>query len=606
MNDEYTNLAIERKIHVNKWLIKARWFYVLGIFGIGIFSKSIVKTHIDFSYSLMFSIVFFFIVLNSLLCFLTKNIQNNVSRLKINFLGVLQLSVEIIAFTFIMNRSGGIEGVVYIFFILPTISASLLFGVSGAVITSLVSALFVDLLVIGEYFGYIKHYARYAHDTIEFTNLKISLAKMTIVSIFYLMVGAFSGFSSSLLFEKEKDLSKKEKKLNETRNLLIQKGLKLSKTNKELDYKIKELKKAQKTKKLSLQKLKEEKNKMSAIISNFIDPIIVLDKDGNLLLTNPIGEKIFDLEKKYLGKKIFEEKKYSMEYFINRYKLNYDIKNNDDPNIEEISFVKNKEEITYKIITTKIFGPEKEFLGTMKIFYNLSREKMVDKLKSQFITIAAHQLRTPLSAVKWAISLVIDEELGKINEKQKEMLFKGFRSNERVINLINDMLYVSRIEEGKFGYSFEYHDFNELLDKALKEFQYKIKEKKITFIINKEKEKLKVYADKEKMLLVLKNLIKNSVEYTPESGKIIINIKKEEKILEFTIKDNGVGIPKEDQDKIFSKFFRAQNVLRIQTEGSGLGLFISRNIIEKHGGKLSYQSEEGIGSEFKFTLPLEK
>ncbi len=606
------DIALQRKIHVNKWIIKARWLYMLGIFGIGIFSKFFINTHIDFSYLLMFIILFTFSLVNLSLSFFIKKIEKNIDTSKINLLGIIQISIEIIAFSFIMNRAGGVEGVVYVFFILPTISASLLFGVSGAIITSLISALSVDLLVVGEYFGYIKHYARYTQDTIEFTSLKISLAKMTIVSIFYLMVGAFSGFSSSLLFKREKEILNKEKKINETKELLLQKSLKLSKTNNDLDKKVKELKEAQKIQQNSLEDLKkerqkteEEKNKISAIISNFVDPIIVLDNDHRLSFINPSGTKIFGLSQENLGERIFGGADYSMEHFIKKDELAYDIKISDDYSSEEITFNQNGEKISYKVISAQVKGKNNEVFGNMKIFYNLTREKMIDEMKSQFITVAAHQLRTPLSAVKWAISLVLDGEMGKINEKQKQMLFKGFQSNERIINLINDMLYVSRIEEGRFGYSFEYDDFNKILEEALESFKVRIKKQKLDFIINKPDKRIKVYVDKTKIILALNNLIENAIEYTPESGKIEINIKEEENILHFSIKDNGVGIPKEDKEKMFSKFFRAQNVVRIQTEGSGLGLFISKKIIEKHGGTLSYKSEEGIGTEFIFTLALE-
>ena len=605
------DIALQRKIHVNKWIIKARWFYTLGIFGIGLFSKTFVNGHQGFPYLLMLGVLIFIALINFSILFLIKETEKNPNYLKINLISILQIAIEVVALTFIMNRSGGVDGVVYVFFILPTISASLLFGVSGAVLTAIISALAVDFLIIGEYYGFIKHFPRYEEDTIEFKVLKIGLFKMTIVSMFYIIVGAFSGFSASLLFKREKELLNKENKLNETENLLVQKSINLSRVNNKLDKKVKELKEAQKIQHHSLEDLKkerqkteEEKNKISAIISNFVDPIIVLDNEHRLILINPSGTEIFNLSQRNLGEKIFKGADYSMKHFIKKDELAYDIKISDDHSIEEIIFNQNNKKTTYKVISTQVKGKNQKSFGTMKIFYNLTREKMIDELKSQFIKIAAHQLRTPLSAVKWAISLVLGGEMGKINEKQKEMLSKGFQSNEKMIHLINDLLYVSRIEEGQFGYSFEYDDFNKVLEEVLTSFNEQIKKQKINLTIKSLEKKLKVYIDKNKISLVLDNLIKNAIEYTPKSGKIEINIETQKNNLKFRIKDNGVGIPKEDQEKIFSKFFRAENVLRIQTEGSGLGLFIAKNVIEKHGGNLSYNSQEGMGSEFIFTLPL--
>ena len=241
----------------------------------------------------------------------------------------------------------------------------------------------------------------------------------------------------------------------------------------------------------------------------------------------------------------------------------------------------------------------------MKIFYNLTREKMLDKLKSEFISIAAHQLRTPLSAIKWVIKMVLDGDVGKITEEQKKLLFKGYQSNERIIELVNDMLNVSRIEDGRFGYSYQKENFEEALQIVMDSLENRIKEKSIKFEVKKNAKVPEIFMDKTKMVLVLQNLIENAVKYTPEFGKILVNLEVGKNFLKVRIKDNGVGIPKKDQEKMFSKFFRAENVMRMQTEGSGLGLFIVKNVIQKHGGEINFTSEEGMGTEFVFTLPLE-
>ena len=138
----------------------------------------------------------------------------------------------------------------------------------------------------------------------------------------------------------------------------------------------------------------------------------------------------------------------------------------------------------------------------------------------------------------------------------------------------------------------------------MENLENKIKERHIKLIFKKPKQLPKVYMDRKKMDLVLQNLLENAVKYTPEHGTIQIILEPGDKFLKVKIKDNGVGIPAEDQHKIFSKFFRAANVVRMQTEGSGLGLFIVKNIIKKHGGEIIFNSREGRGTEFVFTLPL--
>jgi len=251
-------------------------------------------------------------------------------------------------------------------------------------------------------------------------------------------------------------------------------------------------------------------------------------------------------------------------------------------------------------------GDEGENLGILKIFYDISREKDLDRLKSEFISIAAHQLRTPLSAIKWVIKMVLDEDVGPLNKEQSELLEKGYKSNERIIHLVNDLLNVSRIEEGRFGYNFEKHDFLELVNSVVEGVAGLIDKNKIKLVINKPNLLPPIVFDQEKMLLVMQNLVDNALKYTPERGRIEINIDVDKEFFKVSVKDNGVGIPEKDKQKLFSKFFRAANVIRMQTEGSGLGLFIVKNIINKHGGVIFVDSQEGRGTDVHFTLPLKK
>jgi signal transduction histidine kinase len=186
------------------------------------------------------------------------------------------------------------------------------------------------------------------------------------------------------------------------------------------------------------------------------------------------------------------------------------------------------------------------------------------------------------------------------------MLFKGYRSNERIIELVNDMLNVSRIEEGRFGYSFDEGDLSKELDIVIDSLRPQIKNKWINLVLNKPKKMPLLFMDSQKMTLVLQNLIENAVKYAPDRGKIEITLDVQGAFLQIKIKDNGVGIPEEDKKKMFTKFFRASNVMRMQTEGSGLGLFMVKNIVNKHGGEITFSSEEGVGTEFVLTLPLKK
>ncbi len=374
-------------------------------------------------------------------------------------------------------------------------------------------------------------------------------------------------------------------------------------------------------------KIEKERNKTTAIISNFSDPVIVVDNEWRIIFLNPVAKKIFHLSDKNLFQKVTSQNnRFSFNDFREIINIDFNVKEleidkDNRPTLEEVVIysapksIKNispfsvavskyeEGDLVYKVITVPVCDKDICF-GHMKIFYDLTREKMIDKLKSEFISIAAHQLRTPLSAIKWSIKMTLDGDVGKLNKEQRKILLKGYVSNERVINLINDMLNVSRIEEGRFGYSFAKDNFKEVLNVVSRNFDSQVKSKSIKFIVQKPKKLPVIYMDKEKMTLVMQILLENAIKYTPEFGKIVLNININKKLLEIKIEDNGVGIPRQEQAKLFSKFFRGTNVVRMQAEGSGLGLFIVKNIIDKHSGKISVVSEEGKGTEISFTLPF--
>lgn len=228
-------------------------------------------------------------------------------------------------------------------------------------------------------------------------------------------------------------------------------------------------------------------------------------------------------------------------------------------------------------------------------------------MKTEFVSIAAHQLRTPLSAIKWTLKMFLTGDLGKITKEQADFLEKAYQSNERMIGLINDLLNVTRIEEGRYLYKPIFVDFEDLVQSVIKPFKEEIKRKKIKFEFKKPSKKPpKVKVDKEKIALVIQNLIDNAIKYTLTGGKITVRLKYTKKQLEFSVQDTGIGISKDQQSRIFTKFFRGAKAIRMETEGSGLGLFIAKNIIEAHGGKIWFESEEGKGSTFSFSLPFKR
>ena len=231
----------------------------------------------------------------------------------------------------------------------------------------------------------------------------------------------------------------------------------------------------------------------------------------------------------------------------------------------------------------------------------------LNKMKNEFISVASHQLRTPLSAMRWQAELLLAKMSEGLSDKQKEKISNIDMLSLRMTRLVNDLLDVAKIDQGRLNIIIKEIDIAECLTGILKEIIIPLASAKEIKVIFEDKKDLPlVMADSDKMKLVFENLLSNAVKYTLNEGKIEITYRKENEFVVFDIKDNGVGIPYSQQDQVFSKFFRSSNVVRYQTEGTGLGLYIAKNIIEQTGGKLWFESEENVGTTFSFTIPLKK
>ena len=247
----------------------------------------------------------------------------------------------------------------------------------------------------------------------------------------------------------------------------------------------------------------------------------------------------------------------------------------------------------------QLFDKDFELMLANKRLQNL------EQAKSKFVSVTTHQLRTPLSAIKWTFHMLLRESLGMITEEQRDFLQKGYDSTQRMIAIVNDLLNVASIEEGKFGYNFVLADFSGIIDEAIKEQTLLTQRKNIEINFQKPAELFKIKIDCQKIKLALGNLLENAINYSRTGGSVKITLKRRgPSSVEVAIKDKGIGIPKEHFLRLFSKFFRAKNAIQVHPDGSGLGLFISKNIIEKHGGKIRIESEEEKGTTVYFTLPL--
>lgn len=249
---------------------------------------------------------------------------------------------------------------------------------------------------------------------------------------------------------------------------------------------------------------------------------------------------------------------------------------------------------------------------------DVSKHKELARAKNDFVALASHQLRTPLSIIKWYVDFLKSGDAGALTAEQKKYLEQVYASNERLIELVNALLDVSRIDVGTFSIEPEPTDIAQKADAALRRFLPDIERREIN--IERRYEILPIInLDPRLTRMVFENIISNSVKYVPEKGLIRIELKKTDNDVLIKISDNGCGIPREQQPQVFTKLFRADNVRRIESIGTGLGLYIVKAIIEKSGGKIWFQSPSleflsvdsqngkqasGGGTTFFITIPL--
>jgi len=244
------------------------------------------------------------------------------------------------------------------------------------------------------------------------------------------------------------------------------------------------------------------------------------------------------------------------------------------------------------------------FIIATIITRSFERLAEASRMKTEFISIVSHQLRSPLSNLKWAIELLMSGRLGKTEEKQIEYFIILKENSGRMEELVSDLLIVSRLETATLPLKKKEISLEDLINKLISELQLFTKASNVGIEFKSEEGLPKILADSSQVRLVIENLLDNAVRYIKDNGKVKMSLEKRGQNLYFKIEDNGVGIPKEDQKYIFQKFFRSENVLKYQTQGSGLGLYISKTIIKRSGGKIGFKSQEGVGSTFWFTLPI--
>ncbi|NMB48658.1 cell wall metabolism sensor histidine kinase WalK [Candidatus Kuenenbacteria bacterium] len=246
-----------------------------------------------------------------------------------------------------------------------------------------------------------------------------------------------------------------------------------------------------------------------------------------------------------------------------------------------------------------------QVIGASTIALDITKEKQIDRAKTEFVSLASHQLRTPLSAINWYAEMLLAGDAGKINAEQKQYLEEIYRGNQRMVDLVNTLLNVSRLELGTFVVEPQLVLITDLAAQVIKELKPLLTQKQVKLKTHYQSDLPKIMLDPKLTTIILQNLLSNAVKYNRDKGSVEFDISTtKDDYLEIKVKDTGLGIPQNQKNKIFDKLFRADNVRATDTEGTGLGLYIVKSIVEDTGGKIWFASTENKGTTFYVTLPL--
>lgn len=365
----------------------------------------------------------------------------------------------------------------------------------------------------------------------------------------------------------------------------------------------------------------KEKDKMDAILHSIGDGVFVVDKNLKVILINRVAAKMAGykmeeiLNTKYNDKLkfIFENTGEINDQFINKVI--------ETRTIQEMSnhtalINKNGSKIPVADSAAPLLNAGGKIIGCVVVFRDVTKEREVDKAKTEFVSLASHQLRTPLSAINWYTEMLMAGDAGDMNEEQKKYLGEVVAGSKRMVDLVNAFLNVSRLDLGTFIVEPEPTNVVEMVKSVVNELKPQIIEKKLKIEELYGENIPEFQADKKLLRMIFQNLLSNAIKYTSSEGlvkiELLVALKGQnfggknitEDSITIKISDTGMGIPDKQKDKIFLKLFRADNVREIETEGTGLGLYIVKSIIDHSEGLIWFKSEENKGTTFYIVFPL--
>jgi PAS domain S-box-containing protein len=368
------------------------------------------------------------------------------------------------------------------------------------------------------------------------------------------------------------------------------------------------------------QKIESQHAKDKALLLSVGDGLIVTDEHGVVELINPAGEELLQWSAAdIVGKRMAD--------VVALYNAHDQLLTAEHRPVYRTLFERKKSLVVHGkylkkdgtklpvVITTSPIVVGTKILGAVEVFRDVTKEEQIDKAKTEFISLASHQLRTPLSTINWYCEMLLAGDAGPLTKEQRDFLTEAYQGGRRLVGLVNALLNVSRIEAGSFAVDPEEVDLIKLIKSVITESQPLAKNKQLTVTLQKEKIPV-LMLDSHLTLMIVQNLLTNALKYTPRQGSVKVSVEIVKKGAQLAgkkvhhdavmlqVKDSGIGIPTQQQADIFQKMFRADNARKSDTEGTGLGLYMIKSLIEHSNGSIWFESKEGKGTTFFVLLPL--
>jgi signal transduction histidine kinase len=348
--------------------------------------------------------------------------------------------------------------------------------------------------------------------------------------------------------------------------------------------------------------LNQEHARLLASIDSLSLGYVMLDAELRVLISNQALNVMFERSNYTWNIDNFES--------LFNYKLNLYAKVKQVLKLKHSMEIKIDHELKYfRVFIQPVLDVESDLLGVVLLFEDITHDQEIDHAKSEFVSLASHQLRTPLSIINWYAETILDGHVAKLEPQLKQYVEKIYTGNKRLIRLVNTLLNITRIETNTFNVTPIETNVVKLCATIISELKLVSEDNNIKIVENYEQRLPKLPLDQTLMSIALDNLVTNAIKYTPAGGKITVSIKLKKinlktKSLVISVADTGIGIPKTDKDKIFTKMFRSDNAKIRDTQGTGLGLYMVKSILDRTGGKVWFESEENSGTTFYLELPL--